>query len=666
MAIEKVIKVKVNAGDADDKLDKIVKELEEIKSGLNDVGSSSKKNLGDVEDKADKAAKSVGNIEKEAKKGKKGLGLLGKGAKLASSGIRMIGVALKATGIGLIVGAFLLFFETLKKNQKVVDVFDTAMNAIGMVVGDFINLITGDGGFSKVIDFFKKVFNNPLDSIKKFGDAVKQNLINRFNSYLDTLGFVASAIKKVFSGDFSGAMEDAKSAGSSLVDTMTGVPDTINKVGTAVKKAGNAITTYSTNIVNTASNLKKLEKAAEKAAQKQAELNAKFKKQAEDERQIRDDNSRSIEDRIAANDRLGKILDEQGKSQLKEANTQLQFAQAKLRIDKNNVEAQKLVADAKQNILDIEEEINGQQSEQLVNSTALKKESQDLADSRIKNANDVKLANDLANAPDLDAEQEAYNAFFEKERQRLKDKIALHEEGTQAYEDALKAQRDLDTQQYEYNKTTDEEREAIKREKELKIAEEEERLRLEKVARQQKMYDDIATLAGKETALGKAALIAKQLINAKEMILDIKRTLFKQKESIKNMGITATETMVNATSATAEGAAKTSKVGFPQNIPLIIGYAVQAAGIMSAVKSAMKGAKSAGASVRGGGSPPPRIASPQFNIAGATGNTQIANALNQQTNDLNNEPIRAYVVSSEISSAQALDRQTESNATFGG
>jgi hypothetical protein len=47
---------------------------------------------------------------------------------------------------------------------------------------------------------------------------------------------------------------------------------------------------------------------------------------------------------------------------------------------------------------------------------------------------------------------------------------------------------------------------------------------------------------------------------------------------------------------------------------------------------------------------------PNFNIIGAQNQTQLA--------QLNQAPIKAYVVSQDISSQQALDRRTNRAATF--
>jgi hypothetical protein len=119
-----------------------------------------------------------------------------------------------------------------------------------------------------------------------------------------------------------------------------------------------------------------------------------------------------------------------------------------------------------------------------------------------------------------------------------------------------------------------------------------------RVASKMQALDAIISIAGAESNVGRAALIAKQILLAKELVMEAKKT-------ITFSTLKASE----ATVATATGAAKTAAVGFPQNIPLLIAYAAQAAGIIAAIVSAVKGAKSAASSIgagdMGGGTPAP-------------------------------------------------------------
>lgn len=122
-----------------------------------------------------------------------------------------------------------------------------------------------------------------------------------------------------------------------------------------------------------------------------------------------------------------------------------------------------------------------------------------------------------------------------------------------------------------------------------------------RVASKMQALDAIISIAGAESNVGRAALIAKQILLAKELVMEAKKT-------ITFSTLKASE----ATVATATGAAKTAAVGFPQNIPLLIAYAAQAAGIIAAIVSAVKGAKSAASAIGGGdtgekGAPSPDV-----------------------------------------------------------
>jgi hypothetical protein len=60
----------------------------------------------------------------------------------------------------------------------------------------------------------------------------------------------------------------------------------------------------------------------------------------------------------------------------------------------------------------------------------------------------------------------------------------------------------------------------------------------------------------------------------------------------------------------------------------------------------------------GGGGGAPNMSAPQFNVVGQSGVNQLAS--------LNQQPIQAYVVSGQVTSQQALDRNRLANATLGG
>jgi len=176
----------------------------------------------------------------------------------------------------------------------------------------------------------------------------------------------------------------------------------------------------------------------------------------------------------------------------------------------------------------------------------------------------------------------------------------------------------------------------------------------EKLAIRMKALDDLTSIFGAESRIGKAFLIAKQLLQAKELAMEISKTI-----------TFSTQAAARSTVAVAEGTAQTAKIGFPQNIPMLIGYAAQAVGIFGAIRSAVKSAKSSVAlpsmpSISEGSmSSSPASVAPTFNVVGTSGQNQIAQSLGNQA------PVKAYVVSNDVTTAQSLDRNIVNTATLG-
>ena len=208
------------------------KDLETVKKGVTDIGKAS-----------EDTAKATGSISK---------------------GLKGVGVAIKAAGIGLALKAFEMLSEIFMKNQKTADFFATAFETVSIAFNDFINFIFNNA--SGVVDFFKDIFENPLDNIKSLGKAITDNLIERFNSLIEASGFLADAMLKVFRGDFKGAVDSAKEAGKEFVDVLTGVDDSTTKIADTVTKVATATKNYVVETTKAAKSNVELSKAAEVAA----------------------------------------------------------------------------------------------------------------------------------------------------------------------------------------------------------------------------------------------------------------------------------------------------------------------------------------------------------------------------------------------------------------
>jgi len=544
--MEKIIlELEVDSKGAVKGVDKVSKAVEGLDRDVKEVGKSSDNSIG-----------RIGGVSKKAKRGLTGI----------ASGFRAIGTAIKAAGIGLVIAGLVTIQELFRENQKVVDFFNTSFSALQLAFNDFFKFI--ERNISPITEYFKAIFDDPVQSLKNFGLAVKENVIERLQSALEVLGFLGSAVKKVLSGDFAGALEDVKEAGKEAVDAITGVDNTFDRTIDTVTKVTSSVTEYTKSIYESAKANTELQKQAKLAQALNQGLLEQFDLRAEKERQIRDDESRTIQERIDANNRLGLVLDEQEEKMRANAETNLLAAQSALALNKDSLELQLALIDAQNELLAVEATVTGFRSEQLVNTNALEREA------------------------------------FEQKKLLAEEEIELEEQ---------------------------------------------------RRASRNKTFDDAVKIAGAESKLGKALLIAKQGILLKEMIMEAKKT-------ITFSALAASRSVV----AVAEGTAQTAKVGFPQNIPLLIGYAAQAVGIISAITSAIGKSKGVASSLGGstGGSTQiaqPQIQSPSFNIVGQGQGSQIASALGEQQQT----PIQAFVVSQDVTTAQSLENGIIQGATLG-
>ncbi len=309
-----------------------------------------KSNIGEVAKDTDKLTTSSG-------KAQKGVGGIGKAFK-------GMGTAIKAAGIGLVVALLAKLMEVFSKNQKVLDVFNTAMTALSIAFNDLFGFISNNVG--TVVDYFKALFEDPSVKIKELGTAIKDGLVARFNEFLEVLGLVGKAFGQLIDGEFSKAFDTIKEAGVQVVDVYTGVDDSLEKITDTIIK-------YTTETLKQADAITQTAKAADRAAVQFAMLNAKFLKDAELQRQIRDDETKTFEERIEANNKLNDILGEQQKLQKEQIQIGITAAQQQYDINASE-ENFILLQEAKVAMLELEETITGQLSEQKTNAVGLEKE----------------------------------------------------------------------------------------------------------------------------------------------------------------------------------------------------------------------------------------------------------------------------------------------------
>ena len=618
----------------------------------------------------DKLKKEYSELEKEVvtanEKTADSLEAVEKGAKDSAKGVKKVGVSLKglaaATGIIFVLQkAFEFVSSAIQENQQVMDglnvVFKTAQIVFNEVLGVITDVYKSVTSASENFDALGKVIGGLLtiavtplkvafygiqlgiqaaqlaweqsvfgdgdtETIKALNESIAETKAN-----LEEVADAASDAADVVVTNFAEAVSEAGAIGSQLVE---GVKEISVEAALETAKANQA-----------------LEKSALLAAAQSRILLEQFDRQAELQRQIRDDETKSIAERQAANNELNTILEKQEEEMTK--NAQLVKAAAQAQFDlTGKTEDYVRVLEAEADIQGVAAQVTGFKSEQQTNANALTKEATELKNAELESESLLSIEKKRFNAELIEDELLRLSKLAEidileaeQETTRLQAIVDNAAAGTQAKVDAQIALDDFTEQSRQTNLTRDNEITQAKISNDEKLT-----------ASKQKALDDLISIGGAETSFGKAMFLLKQALAIKEMIMEAKKTI-----------TFASVASAKATVATAEGAAQTAKVGFPQNIPLLIGYAAQAAGIISAIKSATGTAKSAVSNIGGGGGSivePSAPQAPAFNVVGASGETQLADAIGGQTQ----KPTRAFVVSNDVTTAQELDRNIIEGASI--
>ena len=512
----------------------------------------------------------------------------------------LVRLAVIGTGIGLLVLAVASLKAAFTSSEEGQNKFTKIMGVIGAITGNLITLLSDLG--MKLIS----VFENPKQALKDFGNLIKENIVNRFEGLIELIPQLGKAINLLFRGQFS---EAGKVAVNAVGKVALGVEDVTGKIIAATQAVKGFI----------------------------------------------DENIR--EANIAAS-----IADKRAKADKGERDLLIQRAEANRRIAELREKAADKLA------VGVEERIKALiEAGKIEEGITLK----EIANSKLRLQ--AKIAeNALANSTKEDLLEEAQlrATLIDLETARLTKQKSITAEVTGARREALAEQKALEAEAAEIEKVKEETRTSkIAAEKELKIkvakeeldaatilANELAALELKKVQDKENALNAIIGLVGQETALGKAAFLAKQIMNIQETIAEAKKT-------IVFSSLASARTSV----ATAEGVAQTAKVGFPQNIPLLIGYAAQAIGIIGGVKSAISSAKSVASGLGGSGKvasiqapSTPAATAPSFNIVGQSGTNQLAESIGSQEK----KPLKAYVVSGDVTTAQAMERNIIASASI--
>jgi hypothetical protein len=613
------------------------------------------------------AEKSLDKLEKNAK----GLGGIfnkaGGGVKSFGKTLSAIGNTVKTgLGLGLLLGILDSLKNIFSENQQVVDLMNQTMVVMQGAVNGLIEVL------KPLFTWLGKAFKDPQkwwdDLVQSFKDGaswIKTNMIdqvlNKFTEWANSAKIAVLELRKAWN-EFTGDTEEAEKIGKDIdalnkqnielakqnADKMAEIKRVANVVKdsvvgaiTTIAKATKKAFDNKDVLANAEANIQRLQTLYQGIVEK-------YDLMSEKQRQIRDDENKTIEDRIAANLELQKVLDEGSQKEKENINARIGIIQMQQNILGKNKERTNEILALQQELTGVDAKYAGLRSESLTNEVSLQKEVLDMQKAMNESkANQLEITNasilaDKQAAVDkaglIKNEFDQFKAVKDAEAELRKEEIRQLDElnakrqadfdtqlsqlnkGTAAYNDALIAKTEAQVQ-YDADrkvKTTEFETWSAQKDKEaadMKIANQE-----AIVGAVSGALSSLTQLVGESTAMGKSMMIAQAII----------------------------DTYAGATKALAQGG--------------VLGYIGAAAVIATGIANIKKMTETDIPGASDSGSAPSM--GPSVSIIGGSADpsAQLARQFSQQ----NQKPLKAYTVGTDMSSQQALDRRIQQNATFPG
>jgi len=650
MAIERVINIVANAKQATKDIKDLFNTMVEAEIANQKLNATAEETGGVYKESSKEAVKSVDKIGQSAEK-------QGKVMQKLNGAVKAVGTSLKALGIGLIIALVAKFTEVLSNNQQVVDTFNKVSTTMSIIINQLFEAFTAIA--SKI--------NEATGGFNALGEVVgsiAKGVFNNLKLVVYELQIAFNGLKLAYETVF-GDEEGVKKAQKNLIELSGKVKDTLkdqvkqaknvyDNIGEALTEVVDGVTILATEGTKAISDIdvkgayaqaeaiERNKKNFELLALQQARLQLQYQAQAEVLRQTRDDDRKSISERIKANDELSAVLKKQFQAESATIQQRISALQQEQKLLGVTAERTNEIYQLQTDLIDVNERLTGQESEQLANKNALLKEQQDLQQTVVDNENQrrldaIKFEEEQATKETLKLEKERERIMLERQLalEDLEAKKLLYAEGTQARVDAeqeyLNKKQELGFALINNTKAILAEEDRLDKESKDKLKAREEALKQAKVDIAGQTLQLISEVAGEGSKIAKGVAIAQATISGIE--------------GVQNAFTTASKSPTTAV--------------FPAYPYIQAGLAgafslLQIKKIASTDMSGGGGTSGVGG---GGGASAPQA--PSFNLIEGTGSNQIAEGLATER-----QPIQAYVVASNVSSAQELDRNAINEASL--
>ena len=669
--------------DVDTNIEPSIKQLKELKKQLKETAAGSaefkriSKDIKDVEDALEEAKVGAKSFADQLEAAPGPVGAIAGAFRKLEIATKSFGAAFKAVGIGLIVAAVGGIAAAFSKSEESVKKFEPLMIGLEKILNGVLEAIM------PLIDAFIELATQALPYVSKAFSVVYSSITAVFQS----LGKLGGAVVKLLKGDFKGAWSDAK---ESVTGFSKNYDSAMDRFETGTKKMTK---TQKENLKEQGDDLKKAAEEAKKIREEEQKELLDGQKEA-----FLSLLSEREQEEYKVNEHYGKLLYLATKygddtTQLKEAQAKALAAIDKKYRDEELEKAKKILDEGNKVVNDAyvaslsarDQEIYKAglaQNERLLalDKAGITDKTAVLEQGRAEIAAINKKYDDEDAAKLLAAQQDASDKRLRLLELNGQSLIA----GTKAYYDnRLALINELENReltdlklQYEKKKISKEEFEAAQTDIQKKYSSQRKDVNNSELNAYLGYASNI--LSAVSNIFSAASEVNKMqqeqdLKNAKGNAVEeerIRKKAFEQnkKTQIAQAIIGTLQSAIQAYQSLAiipvvgpalgAAAAAAALIFGYKKVALIKAqtYESQASGASSAATGGGGGASIAAPSV--GGTPTPVIGGTQA----ATPGSQIAESIGAASG----KPLRAYVISGEVSSQQALDRRTNVAATFGG
>ncbi len=586
-------------------------------------------------------------------------------------------VAIISTGIGALLISITSIITAFKASEEGQNRYAKLLGVIGAVVGNLVDIISDFGEvLINAITNPRKAWDSFVETLDKGYQFIKKQIIDRFSGAWKILsgGIQAGILKmRIAWNEFTGDAEEADQLRKELEEVNEKIKEGIRlteqanqEIVSLYKKSTDAVKEFikeqereiaiAKRIADQRATADKLERRLLVARAKADRDRAELLEQAVNKDKF------SIQERIAFLEEASKIEQEITDREISAARLRLNAKVAENALNKSTKEDLNEEAELRANLIRLETAKLTKQKEVTSQIIAARQE-QKLKDEAEKKALEEKarLEDELLSKENEDREarrlkQEKFEASLieeeakrlerlieisEQEREirkrQLEDKIAFYKEDAQARKDAEIELKNFLLDNSIETKTLRVNLDKAEKSEKQKISDEEKKrdelLARNKVALQQNVSNLITAIAGEDSKVAKGLQIAQATISGIQ--------------GVQNAYTTAQKSPIT-----------TFFPAYPIIQASLAGAfsALQIRQIASVDASGSGGSLGSGGGFGGGTVPN----APSFNLVQGTESNQILEGINNQ----NQNPPKSQVVSSEVTSQQALDRRAKAGASL--